>query len=122
MAETESQCLLKIMSTTQILREEIESEYNKEYSSGLTSKINEFLTMRMNMWQAESEKKFMSGYMDMYRALAMPRDKFYELVRGRKCYNGLDLSKTIDLTASAYVFNLDDGRVGHNSTWVYSGR
>ena len=96
---------------TRILREEIESEYNKAYASGLISKINEFLTMRMNMWQAESEKKFMSGCMDQYRALGIPREEFCELVRGRKCYNGLDLSRTIDLTGSGYVFNLDDGRV-----------
>ena len=96
---------------TRILRAQIENDYKKAYGSGLYSKIHEFLIKRMNLWQAESEKRFMSGHMDKFKALAIPRKDFLELVRNRACYNGLDLSKTIDLTASAYVFNLDDGRV-----------
>ena len=96
---------------TRILKQTIETEYKKAYGSADHSKIREFLTKRMNLWQVDSEQKFMSGHMDKFKALAVSRKEFLELVKGCECYNGLDLSKTTDLTASAYVFNLDDGRV-----------
>lgn len=93
-----------------ILRDQILDEHNKAYGSGDPDKIREFLIKRCNLWQADSENKYMSGIMDKWKALAVPRGEFMELVRGRDCFLGLDLAKTTDLTASGYVFQLEDGR------------
>ncbi|MNV30088.1 Phage Terminase [compost metagenome] len=52
----------------------------------------------------------MSGIMDKWKALAVSRDAFFELVRGLNAWAGLDLSKSTDLTANGFVFKLPDGR------------
>jgi phage terminase large subunit-like protein len=62
---------------------------------------------RVNRFQAGAENKYFSGCMDKWKALAVSRKEFLELVKGRECYNGEDLSKCIDLTASGFVFRLD---------------
>lgn len=92
------------------LRRQIRAEHNDAYNTGDPAKIREFLTKRVNRWQADSENKFMSGIMDKWKALGISRDAFLSLVKGLKTWNGLDLSKTTDLTASGYVFRLPDGR------------
>lgn len=92
------------------LYEQIRREHNLAFGSGDPGKIREFLTKRCNLWQMDSEEKYMAGIMDKWKALAVPRTEFLELVRGRECYMGLDLSKRIDLTGDAYVFPLGDGR------------
>lgn len=94
----------------QTLRKEIRDEHDEAYNSGDPDKIREFLIKRVNRWQADSENKYMSGVMDKWKALAIPRKDFLQLVRGRSGWNGLDLSKTTDLTAAGFVFKLDDGR------------
>ena len=103
--------LLEDNDYTRILKSQIETEYRKAYGSGDHAKQREFLTKRMNLWQAENESRFMSGHMDKFKALAIPREKFETLTKGKEAYVGLDLSKTTDLTADAFVFNLDDGRI-----------
>jgi len=95
---------------SQYLLEQIEDEHNKAYGSRDYAKIREYLTKRCNLWQMDSEKKFMDGLMDKYKALGKSRDEFLELVKGRECYSGADLSKRIDLTGNGYIFPLDDGR------------
>jgi len=95
---------------SRILLEQIRDEHNKAYGSGDPAKIREFLIKRCNLWQVDSENKYMSGYMDKWKALAIPRAEFMELIRGRKCWVGVDLSKRIDLTAAAFVVPLEDGR------------
>ncbi len=102
--------LLEDNEYTEYLREQIEDEYSKAYGSGDPSKIREFLIKRMNLWQSDSESKYMSGHMDQWKALAKPRGEFLKLVKGKECWAGLDLSKSIDLTAAGFVFRLDDGR------------
>jgi phage terminase large subunit-like protein len=92
------------------LRNEIREEHDDAYNSGDPDKIREFLIKRVNRWQADSENKYMSGIMEKWKALGISRDAFLSLVRGRETWNGLDLSKTTDLTASGFVFRLDDGR------------
>ncbi|MEC0092876.1 terminase large subunit [Paenibacillus macquariensis] len=92
------------------LRKQMRAEHDDAYNSGDPSKIREFLTKRMNRWQADSENKYMSGIMDKWKALAISRDAFLDLVRGYVTWNGLDLSKTTDLTGSGFVFRLPDGR------------
>lgn len=94
----------------QILRKQIRIEHDEAYNSGDPQKIREWLTKRVNIWQADSENKYMSGIMDKWKALAVSRSAFLDLVRGYATRNGLDLSKTTDLTGSGFVFRLEDGR------------
>jgi phage terminase large subunit-like protein len=93
-----------------VLADQIQKEHDEAYANNDYAKIREFLTKRCNMWQADSEKKFMAGLMDKYKSLAISREEFLKLVHARKCYTGADLSKRIDLTGNGYVFPLDDGR------------
>lgn len=98
---------------SRILLEQIRDEYNKAFGSGDPAKIREFMTKRMDLWMASSEEKYMTeeGMRKWKEELALPREQFLELVRGRSCWVGVDLSKRIDLTADAFVFRLDDGRI-----------
>jgi phage terminase large subunit-like protein len=95
---------------SQILREQIQDEHDKAFNSGDPDKIREFLIKRCDRWQADSENKYMAGIMDKWKALGVSREEFFKLVQSRDCYNGLDLSKTTDLTAAGFVFRLGDGR------------
>jgi phage terminase large subunit-like protein len=49
--------------------------------------------------------------MDKWKALAVSREEFKALTAGKKGWAGLDLGKTTDLTADAFVCWLDDGRL-----------
>jgi len=93
------------------LFEQIEREYNLAFGSGDPTKIRRWMIKRVNVWQSDSENKYMSGCMDKWKALAVPRKEFLELIRGREGWAGIDMSKRIDLTADAHVFWLDDGRL-----------
>ncbi len=95
---------------SQELRKQIRIEHDEAYNSGDPQKIREWLTKRVNLWQSDSENKYMSGIMDKWKALAVSRSAFLDLVRGYATRNGLDLSKTTDLTGSGFVFRLEDGR------------
>ena len=88
----------------------VKDEYDLAFGSGDPSKIRQWMIKRVNRFQSGAENKYFSGCMDKWKALAVSRKEFLELVKGRECYNGEDLSKCIDLTASGFVFRLDDGR------------
>lgn len=92
------------------LRKQIRIEHDEAYNAGNAAKIREWLTKRVNLWQADSEEKYMSGLMDKWKSLAVSREELMELTRGREGYSGIDLSKRSDLTADGHVFPLDDGR------------
>lgn len=92
------------------LLKQIKSEHDLAYGSGDPAKIREFLIKRCDRWQAGSANKYMSGVMDKWKALAIGRDEFLNLVKGHDCYAGLDLSKRTDLTADGFVFRFEDGR------------
>jgi len=94
-------------SYSQELRRQIRAEHDEAYNSGDPNKIREWLIKRVNRWQADAENKYMSGIMDKWKALAVSREAFLSLVRGRDAWAGLDLSKRIDLTADGFVFKLD---------------
>ena len=100
----------------QTLREEVKSQYKDAYGANNESKIREFLIKRMNRWQADSEARYMSmQMMEKWKALAVSRETFDDLIRGREQYVGADLSKKIDLTATGSVIPLDDGRYAINA-------
>ncbi len=88
---------------------QIESEYELAFGTGDPDKIREFMTKRMNIWQADSEKKYASGCMDKYKELAVSRAEFIRKVKGVSPFCGFDLSKAVDLTADGFVFLLPDG-------------
>ncbi|MDF2567898.1 MAG: putative terminase large subunit [Oscillospiraceae bacterium] len=85
-------------------------EYNLAFNSGDTSKSLEWLIKRVNRWQAMSEHKYMSNCLEQFKAGAVSKEEFFKLTKGREAFNGLDLSKRIDLTGDGYVIPLDDGR------------
>ena len=92
------------------LLETVRGEHNLAFGSGDNSKIRQWMIKRVNRWQVDAENKYMSGHMDKWKSLAVSREKFVELTRGRECYIGTDMSKRIDLTADGHVFPLEDGR------------
>lgn len=91
----------------------IKSEHDLAYDSGDAHKIFRFLTRRCCLWQASAENKYLSAaQMDKLKALQIPRSEFRRLVKDHPAYVGLDMSKSIDLTATAHVFRLQSGEHG----------
>jgi len=93
-----------------LLREEVKEEHDLAFNSGDNSKKRQWMIKRANLWQVDSEDRYMSGHMGRWKGLAVSRRKFANLVRDKRAYVGVDLSKSIDLTAAAFVFPLDDER------------
>lgn len=99
------------------LLNEIKNEYNRAYGSGDPDKVREFLTKRCNIWQQDSEEKYLSSeQLAIWKELAVPRKELLNLVKGKTYLAGYDLSKKIDLTACAFACNLPDGRV---AVWAH---
>ena len=88
----------------------VKSEHALAFGSMDNSKIRQWMIKRANRWQMDSEQKYFSGHMEQWKKLAIPRPELFKLIYGRRGYVGIDLSKCIDLTATGYVFLLDDGR------------
>ncbi len=65
----------------------------------MPSALNAFLRLRLNVW-TQSETRWID--MDVWRANAGHVDP--DVLRGRICYGGLDLSSTSDITAFVLVF------------------
>ena len=93
------------------LYEEVESQYIDAYGQGNPDKIREFLIKRMDRWQADAENKYFSGCMEKFKELAVSREEFASLTKGTKGYFGYDLGKTLDLSGTAYVAEIADGRI-----------
>jgi phage terminase large subunit-like protein len=70
-----------------------------ERAKEMPSAQNSFLRLELNVW-TQSETKWMP--IEHWRACGLPID--YSKLAGRKCYAGLDLSSTSDLTAWVLVF------------------
>lgn len=94
------------------LKKQVCSEHDAAYNSGDADKIREFLIKRMNRWQVDDiNKYFDQNCMNKLKACAISREEFAELTKGTKGHYGFDLGKTIDLSGSAYVTYLKDGRL-----------
>jgi len=96
------------------LREQIRTECELAYGSGDADKIRMFLTRRCCLWQADasSANKYLTvEQLEALRALCVPRAEFAALTDGRECYAGYDLGKRIDLSGTAAVWALPDGRI-----------
>lgn len=105
-------CLRTDNDYSRLLRGEIESEYVAAYGSNDATKIRQFLTRRMNQWQAGAENKYLDeSCLRLARESMVTPDVFAELTDGLECWIGFDLGKRIDLSGVAAVFLLPDGRV-----------
>lgn len=99
------------------LLKEIQSDCYTAYGSGDPEKIREFLTKRCNIWQQDSESKYLSSeQLAKWKTLGVPHDEFMELIKGANHLVGYDFSKKIDLTACGGCCNLPDGRV---AVWAH---
>ena len=102
---------------SEILLKTIREDYESAYGSGDPDKIREYLTKRCNIWQQNSEEKYLSTeQLNVWRELSVPRDEFISLLQGCEHIAGYDLSKKIDLTAYGGVADLLDGRV---AVWAH---
>lgn len=72
--------------------------------------LNNFLTKHLNVWTTAE-----SRWMDMIKWKACDKDIPYELLIGRACYVGLDLSSALDLSSVNFEFPLDDGEFANIS-------
>lgn len=94
------------------LAEQIKKEHDLAYGSRNAGMILEFLIKRANRWQVASENKYLtSRELEKLRAAQIPRTEFMKFVHGRSCICGIDASKRIDITAEAFVFQLEDGKI-----------
>lgn len=105
-------CLRYPNEYSRYLLEEIESEYTTAYGFNDAAKIRNFLTRRMNRWQAGAVNRYLDEFqLAAARRAQVDREAFAALTDGRECWCGFDLGKRIDLTGAAAVWLLDDGRV-----------
>lgn len=66
---------------------------------------NMFKRLRLNLWTSTSQVWIPA---ERWNTMAMSEPINMEALRGRKCYMGLDLSSTNDLTAVVLLFPFDD--------------
>lgn len=99
------------------LLDQIKKEFNLAYGSSDPDKIREFLTKRCDLWQQDSEEKYLSSeQLAVWKELAVPIKTFQQLIKGQEHIAGYDLSKKIDLTAYAGCCTLPDGRI---AVWAH---
>lgn len=89
----------------------IKEQHDEAFGANNPSKIRAFRVKLLNRWVEGNETSYMGDHIDKWDALAVSREEFAQLVRGRMCLVGVDLSKKHDLTADGFVFSLDDGRI-----------
>lgn len=85
-------------------------QYNEVMNSKIPEKIREFRTKKLNKWISGGRG---IPYMDedmieKWDRLAVSREVFAEVVAGKNALVGVDLSKSIDLTACDFIFSLTD--------------
>ncbi|MEC0356273.1 terminase large subunit [Bacillus halotolerans] len=76
-----------------------------EMALAIPEKMRDYLTKNMDVWVNMRD----GGYMDMQAWTDCGSEQLPDL-KNRECYVGIDLSKTIDLTAASFIFPLEDGR------------
>lgn len=74
-------------------------------NSGLPSRLATFKRLHLNIW-AQSTQAWLS--LPAWRKCLVKPRPIHEY-RGKRCWAGLDLSSTTDLTAMAAVFDMEDG-------------
>ena len=79
------------------------AEYAKAKTQG-QSKIINFKTKNLNMWMTSS-----ATWIKAEDWKASETDVDYESLKGKRCYGGLDLASTRDITALCYYFPVQEG-------------
>ncbi len=103
--------------------EKLKEQHDNAFNSKIASKIRTFRIKNLDKWIYDSELSYMGEYMAKWDGLAVCdlqnkettperlRSEFEKLTTGLPCNFGIDLSKSIDLTADGFVFVLPDGRI-----------
>ncbi len=100
-----------------LLRGAITEECRRAYANNDPDKVREFLVKRCNLWQQDSEAKFLTTeQLNIWRSLKVSRSEFLQLIKDREHIAGYDFSKKIDLTAYGGCCDLPDGRV---AVWAH---
>lgn len=96
---------------SRILAKEVLTEYNSAYNSGDANKIRKFLSRRLCRWQTASVASYLTEPQREAAVKAqVSSEEFTALVTGLDAWPGFDLGKRIDLTGTAMVIPLPDGR------------
>lgn len=86
----------------------IKEQHDEAFGSQDPVKIRNFRVKNLNVWVYEAEDNYIGELINRWDGLAVSRQRFLELTKGKMCIIGCDLSKKIDLTADAYLFDLGD--------------
>lgn len=89
----------------------LKEQHDEAFGSKDPAKIRNFRVKNLNIFVSETDESYMGELMQRWPGLAVGREEFLTLTKGKKCIVGADLSKKIDLTATAFLFWLEDGRV-----------
>lgn len=89
----------------------LQQQHDEAFGSRDPAKIRTWRVKNLNIWLHAGEDSYMGEYLEDWDRLAVSRDEFLELTRGRLTEVGVDLSMKLDLTAVGHVFALPDGRV-----------
>jgi phage terminase large subunit-like protein len=90
----------------------LKEQHDEAFTSRDSAKIRNFRVKNLNIWVNESENSYIGDLLPAWNAAAISREAFIERTRGRKCNVGIDLSKKIDLTGDAFLFDLGDDVIG----------
>jgi phage terminase large subunit-like protein len=91
---------------------EFQEMHDAAFDSKIPEKVRQFRIKKLNLWiHGAKGDSYMGEFMEQWDACAIPRADFDELTHGMDALVGADLSKKIDLTASAFIFSMDEERV-----------
>lgn len=102
-------------STPEMLKK-LQDQHDEAFGSADPVKIRTFRVKNLNIWVYGAEDNYIGDLLPAWKELAVSREAFAELTKGRQCLVGADLSKKIDLTADGWLFALDDGRLAVSAT------
>ena len=105
-------CLRYGSEYARYLLDEIRSEHTTAYSFNDPYKIRNFLTRRMDRWQAGAVNRYLDEMqLAKARESQVSREVFAAMTDGKACWGGFDLGKRVDLTGAAAVWQLEGGVV-----------
>lgn len=105
-------CLRYGSEYARYLLDEIRSEHTTAYSFNDPHKIRNFLTRRMDRWQAGAVNRYLDEMqLAKAREAQVSREAFAAMTDGKTCWGGFDLGKRVDLTGAAAVWLLEGGVV-----------
>lgn len=105
-------CLRYGSEYARYLLDEIRSEHTTAYSFNDPYKIRNFLTRRMDRWQAGAVNRYLDEMqLAKARESQVSREVFAAMTDGKPCWGGFDLGKRVDLTGAAAVWLLEGGVV-----------